>query len=955
MERRNFLKQSSLTASGLFLINSMPSFARSIIAEGPFEYTNVLYNDFKNPANHYRPFVRWWWNGNKIEKAELARELRILKDAGIGGVEINSISFPSRTDDMGKPSIKWLSNEWIDLLKFTLEEAKSLDMTCDVLLGTGFPTGGEFLEKEERSQIAVIGVKKFEGPLETEISVFDLYKEADPAITNPYSGRTVEMLEVKLVPDPLNSLDEVINLTDQVKNGIIKFSVPKGKYAVYGLVKVDGFMKVIQGAPGGMGPVLNHFNGDAVNKYLNQMTDTIQKRMGSLAPYVRSIFVDSLETEGANWTSDMMSEFKKRRGYDLYPYLPFVLLKIGGMGNTADHNYPVQMGADFKNTIERIRYDFEFTKAELFHERFVHNFAQWCTVNKVKSRAQAYGRGYFPLEGSFEIDIPECETWLKYGIGDDISEGDFTKYPWHLGRGNTMINKYVSSAAHLKDKRLISSEELTNTAMVFNESLEIFKIAGDQSTISGVTHPIFHGFNYSPKEAAFPGWITYGGYLNEKNNMWPYFKQYTDYRSRLSAVLQQATMFADIALLAPIADMWGVYGAQNEPFPTVVSPAYQMLLWESIHQNGNACDVVSEQVISNSGMKDGNMRYGNRQYHTIFLIEVHSLEPATAKKLYEFVANGGKLFCLEAFPDKTPGYHDYIQKDKEVKEWVQKMKQFTDRCIFLNKPEENFLDWYRTIQQQYKITPYVKIETLKPFITQVRYQAKGTEIFIFNNASSIHHYNLDVTFLKKIIQHKQAWLWDAATGDRLKLTLTDGRLNIDLGPADSKMIVFDKDKKGEAWKPKPLKTAYSKPLAGKWSVEFRHSDGSIKNATLNILEDLKTLPEYVGFSGTVVYRTSFDVADSITAQYLNLGKVHGISEVTLNGGNLGTQWYGQRVYTTNGLIKNGTNDIEIKVVTTMGNYMKTLKENQVAQYWTNNKRKEQPLQSMGLVGPVTIY
>jgi hypothetical protein len=34
--------------------------------------------------------------------------------------------------------------------------------------------------------------------------------------------------------------------------------------------------------------------------------------------------------------------------------------------------------------------------------------------------------------------------------------------------------------------------------------------------------------------------------------------------------------------------------------------------------------------------------------------------------------------------------------------------------------------------------------------------------------------------------------------------------------------------------------------------------------------------------------------------------------------------------------------------------MKTLKDNQTAQYWTNNARKAQPIQSMGLVGPVTI-
>jgi hypothetical protein len=56
---------------------------------------------FKEPVMTSRPFARWWWNGDKIEKAELSRELRVLKDAGFGGVEINPIAFPERTADMG--------------------------------------------------------------------------------------------------------------------------------------------------------------------------------------------------------------------------------------------------------------------------------------------------------------------------------------------------------------------------------------------------------------------------------------------------------------------------------------------------------------------------------------------------------------------------------------------------------------------------------------------------------------------------------------------------------------------------------------------------------------------------------------------------------------------------------------------------------------------------------------
>ena len=87
------------------------------------------------------------------------------------------------------------------------------------------------------------------------------------------------------------------------------------------------------------------------------------------------------------------------------------------MGNTYDTLYPAQYGSEFNKMIERMRYDFELTKTELFHERFVLNFTQWCTSNKIKSRLQAYGRSYLLLEGSFDVDIPECETWLKYGIG----------------------------------------------------------------------------------------------------------------------------------------------------------------------------------------------------------------------------------------------------------------------------------------------------------------------------------------------------------------------------------------------------------------------------------------------------------------------------------------------------------------------------------------------------------
>jgi hypothetical protein len=948
MQRRTFLLNGSLLTGGFALINTFPALAKEVANLHVAPVTD-LYELFKDPPAIYRPFVRWWWNGDKVEKEELIRELRLMKEAGIGGVEINPIKFPGKTDDMGKPTVQWLSDEWIQLLPPVFEEAKKLGMTCDLIVGSGWPFGAEYLEGEERSQVVVIGVHKLEGPLDYEVSLFDLFKEADPAVSSIFPGRTMKLLSLTLAPNPLNSLDEVKDLTRAFHTETARFNIPKGKHVLTALVQINGSMEVINGAPGANGPVLNHYNEEAVKKYFNRMSDTIQQKIGPLSKHVRAFFTDSLELEGANWCKDMASAFKSRRGYDLMPYLPFVLFRIAGMGNTYDFKYGVELGSAFNEMIQRMRYDFELTKTELLEERFVAAFIQWCRDNKVLSRVQAYGRGYFPLEGSFNVDLPECETWVKYGLGKEMREDDY-----RIGRAYTMINKYVSSAAHVKGKKYISAEELTNTDMAFNETLEILKVAADQSVISGVTHPIFHGFNYSPPDAPFPGWVRYGSWFHERNTWWPWFKKFTDYKARVSAVLQQATMFADIAVLPPVADMWSLYSAQNEPFPSLIHPGWQTFIWESIHRNGNACDYVSEPVIRDAQIKDGQLHYGPRKYHTLFLIQVESLEPATAKKLYDFVAAGGRIFCIEAVPVKSVGWNNHRQRDEEVKSWISKMKDFPDRFIRLKQPGENYTVWYRDVQQHYQITPYVKISEPNPFVTQVRYQTENEELLLFINSNVDNSYRLNLSFAKAITNKKQGWIWNAEDGKRYRLDIKENHLQLDLGPADFKMIVFDRNKNGETWKPVPA-TGINPKRPGTWSVEFRHFDGSVKLGSMDTLADLKELPEHVGFSGTVIYRSNFTVHVPNELTYINLGKVHGVSELWVNGTPCGALWYGRRIYSLAGKLITGNNTLEVKVTTSMGNYLKTLKSNAVAQFWTNELRKNQPIQSMGLIGPVTLY
>ena len=70
------------------------TFVLFLAAAGVRMHGDPLYDAFREPAMNTRPFVRWWWNGGRVDAGEIVRELDVLKAAGIGGVEINTIGMP---------------------------------------------------------------------------------------------------------------------------------------------------------------------------------------------------------------------------------------------------------------------------------------------------------------------------------------------------------------------------------------------------------------------------------------------------------------------------------------------------------------------------------------------------------------------------------------------------------------------------------------------------------------------------------------------------------------------------------------------------------------------------------------------------------------------------------------------------------------------------------------------
>ncbi|MGQ8335538.1 glycosyl hydrolase [Sunxiuqinia sp. A32] len=940
MERRNFIKTGMLASSSILFIDSLLGCVNPLFKNNQLDN---YFEGFQNPPVSSRLFVRWWWNGNRLDKKEILRELDVMKAAGIGGAEINPIAFPGDTDPVGYKALTIFDDEWLEMLQVALEGAKERGLVCDMIVGSGWPFGGEFLKKDERSQMVTIETIDLSGGKKYRFAVSELLEKVNPNVHSKNELVYKDLLMVRLLPKESDQFTEGTEFIGTIKEDTIEIDVTEGDHVLYYVVKLTGYMAVINGAPGAAGPVLNHYSKEATELYLDRISGFITSKIGNMGNYIRAMFCDSMELEGANWNDDLPAEFEKRRGYSLVPYLPFVLKKVGHMGNPLDEEYGIKFSEEVVDQIKRVDLDYYQTRIELFKERFIDTFNAWCHRNNVKSRMQAYGRGMHPVEASMEIDIPECETWAFKDVGREYPDTGLT------GRGPRMCNKYVASGAALAGKTIVSCEEITNTAMAFMATLENIKIIGDQSNISGVNHSILHGFNYSPPEAIFPGWIRYGAYFNERNTWWPYFNKWSDYKARVSYIFQNAVPQANVAILQPLIDLWLKYGPQRDPFPQKCYPEYQHNLWEAINQNGGGCDVVSENIIKRSTFKDGQMIHNERCYSSILLPEIETLDIGTAKALVEFANVGGKIVFIEKVPFKSPSFTGGETEDADVKRIIGKLLDDKPaNVVVYPAPDGNLISWYGKMQDSMQFNPYVKFDKTHKYLSQSNYRLGDSPVFFLANTGLAE--DISVTAEFQVDDDLYPCVWNPETGGRSLFPTKGSRktLELYLPRATSILLVFEKHSKGEKFYPMPSNLT-GKEISVAWHLQLNHINGEKQLLDLDSLIDLTKDDRIRNFAGQVIYEKSINV-DSLEFNCIDLGDVQGVSELTVNGKLIGTRWYGAHVYNIKEAIKEGENKVSIKLTTVVGNYMKGLKENKVAQNWTGY----QEYYPMGIIGPVRL-
>jgi hypothetical protein len=896
---------------------------------------NTLFEKFQNPAADARPMVRWWWNGNCVEAEEIKRELQVMKKAGIGGVEINSIAMPVHAKKTDSQPLQWAGKEWCNMVKVASEEARRLGMITDLIVGSGWPFGGRFLKEDETMQR--LGIKrqsvKANSTIHIDLNEYLSFKSHHtPGTQNVKETSDAELVSVKLIPVNVNALDEVIDLTQEVKGNSLNYKTDSKDYILVMVYNERNFKSVYHGSPGADGPIMDHFKTEAVLGYLNRLK-AIEKETGlPLKELIRALFCDSIELGGSNWTDDMKEQFIAQNGYDITPWLAFVIQPAGQANK-------YETSEEMAETIQRIQYDFHNTIISVFLERFTSEFQKYCTDNGVLCRYQAYGTPFYMglFQGNMIPDIPESNNWI-YSRGRN--EAETPDYTWVRNHGYMLWNKAASSGAHITGRNITSCEAMTNTSGVFRTSLETVKQSDDMNFITGINHTVLHGYNYSPPEAGFPGWMRYGAYFSEQNTWWKYFKNWTDYNARLSSVFQNSKSVADIAVLSRVRDYWGVEGLTRTHLND--NPGYYAHLWEPISKLGSSCDYIHQPVLESAEIKENKLLCGEMSYKAVFLANVESLTPKAAQKLYDFANAGGKVVFIGKTPHRSLSFNNAAKNDLVVKEAMENMLA-TNKVWKVSAPSasDDLLNWTHELFNKIDFAPELKINQPINHLYTMKQVTSGQDVYLFANSHRKEAVNFEVTFKT---DDKFPYIWLPETGERFTYPAKQNdKLQLRLEALESALIVLESEKLDLPVYEIPTFPEKIEELDAKWEVIFEHVNGSTFSRNMNELIDFSTSEDQSirTFAGIVSYSTT--VENHGNFEFIQLKGVNeAVTELYINDKSAGMKWYGNHCYRVKHLLKSGSNKIEIKLTTTLANYCRSLTDNPTAQAWAGRYKTPFP-------------
>lgn len=556
-----------------------------------------------------KPWTRWWWPGNAVDKENVQRELKEMSDAGIGGVEITSIYGVQGEEDR---FIEYFSPEFSEMLKFTIDEANRLELGVDLPPGSGWRCGGPFVPEENglwslrMHSFKISAGQNFQLPAEIKMAAALSFVNENGEVTvmNPEESFTAPSTGIVYLAERLKNRDRVKRASE-----------------------------------GGTGWAIDTFNDEITEWYLNEFW----QRLGIEEGMLRCFFHDSFEYTG-DFTTHFTEEFKNRRGYDLAEYLHVLA------GDCED-----------AETVARVKSDYRETLSDLVLESFIQLMTRWANRHGSMNRNQAHGSPGNILDLYAACDIPETEIFRRVAPGSsDILVNKFASSAAHVTG-----QKLVSSESYtwLDDHWTVTPADMIRaTNRFFLAGVNHMFFHGTCYSPNDAEWPgwLFYAStqvnNRNPLWRELPALFKY---IERAQTILQQSKPQSDllvYWPYYDVTASEGRLFNNL----------NIDGGDNARW--FKGTSFEILA-RKLLDAGYSFDYISDKQLLNCQTENGEfVTEGNAQYKAILVPETKYIPVETMKKLIEFMAEGGKVYFEKQLPESVPGMFNLKEREDQLAE-----------------------------------------------------------------------------------------------------------------------------------------------------------------------------------------------------------------------------------------------------------------------------------------------
>lgn len=928
---------------------------------------------FANPALADRPLYRFWNSGGMMTAESIAAQVAQMKAIGAGGFEANQLAgipglssmpgYDAATHAFGTP--EW-TRAWTQL--FQAGTAAGLEVSQ--IYTPGWSAGIQGISPDAKGTAKEItfgsatldGGATFNGALPTAPLPTGVTKRVLQGVV---AYRCTANCADGATETPVLDAASAVNLTRAVSGDTVTWTAPAGtdRYLLVASWMNGTGQTIDLAATPTPSFMVDHFSSagaSAITSYWERNVLTPQLR-AAFRKSGGSLFFDSLELNHQDkqirhWTDDFLSQFQKRRGYSLVPYLAAVAT------STPQFDFAGGVGG-------RVRQDYTQTLSELFVAHHIEPLKAWAHRYGLMMRGQAYSSwGPTPLDytdAATALDIPEQEANNRSTATNPL-----------FGTAGSDTWRQVVSANAMAGRSIVSWEAGTfgREDGLARQSL-VAKLNSQFSL--GVNKVIYHGWaDQSPGTATtWPGYYPFRNYVGDVYGPQTPFSvddtTINDYVGRVQRVLRRGTLASDVAVF------WDRAGDAQFDDTTLADAGYSY-------------GFVNNTLVTKASSRVRNDRVTRLGYRAIVvdaLGDGANLDLATAKRLLGWARQGLPIVVVGDPSDQVNGYHP--GQDAAMARTIERL--LAARSVVTVSSRTKALGALRSLG----VNPDASYDS-EPLRTLHRTTKDSDYYFLFN--SSTERTSTTVTLKGRGVPYRyNAWTGAVTPIAEYSRTRSGVRVPVDLATGQGELIALTRgnaDTPRTRCTPSALSTTADELVVGSGSsllmrdakagrYSTRLADGrrvistidtvaapvTPQSWTLNVtswhagaspsetaktaLDEImlttgsdKTLPSWqkidglANSSGTAVYSTKLDVGPAWTGgtgAYLDLGQVLGTAQVSVNGRQLpALDQVGTGRIDLGGYLNAGSNTIEVRIATPVNN----------AGFGTKD--------AYGLVGPVTL-